>query len=195
MPDSGGPPVGLGPHWRAPPGAPGGGPEAPRADRRAVPTAAGSGVPEPDPGGSPWRTGRPASGGPWGPTEHQAPSPVALLDGSAWKRLSGEPCNRRRQPNRNREGHLTTKWSNRGPLWAQLPTSGPCDPPSWAAREVVCHRRRHDHSWPRHRHLPWRPEPTYRGRLSAIPTQWTSPIWRPPGPAESPRKGSALQAV
>jgi hypothetical protein len=89
----------------------------------------------------------------------------------------------------------TTKRSNRGALWAQLPTSGPCDPPSWAAREVVCHRRRHDQSWSRHRHRSWRPEPTNRGRFSATPTQWTSPIWRPPDTGRVAPQGVGAQAA
>lgn len=71
----------------------------------------------------------------------------------------------------------------------------PVTRPSWAAREVVCHRRRHDHSWSRHRHLPWRPEPTNRGRFSATPTQWTSPIWRPPDTGRVAPQGVGAQAV
>lgn len=71
----------------------------------------------------------------------------------------------------------------------------PVTRPPGAAREVVCHRRRHDQSWPRHRHLPWRPEPTNRGRLSAIPTQWTSPIWRPPDNGRVAPQGVGAQAV
>lgn len=86
-----------------------------------------------------------------------------------------------------------TKRPNRGPLWANFPTRGPCDPPSWAAREPVRHRRGRDHScfgtprFPGDRSIQIGAP---SGRLLPSGLRRYGGHWNP---AESPRKGSALR--